>query len=310
MRIVFMGSPQFACPLLESLQLNRHEIVAVYTRPDKPAGRGREPAAPPVKTAALAMGLPVIQVPGFKDPQKVAELAALRPQAIVVAAFGLILPQSVLDITPLGCINLHPSLLPRYRGPSPVVSAILAGDDYAGVTVMKLDAGMDSGPVIARAQIPVLDSDDAPSLTAKLFEIGAGMLLEVLAAANNIDIAAEPQDPALATFTREITKEDGRIDWRRSALEIWRQVRAYQPWPQAYSSWQGKGLKILSAQPVDYNRALPPGQVALNDNGASVLVGTGSGSLQIDILQIEGKKAMSALDFIRGQRDFAGSCLQ
>jgi methionyl-tRNA formyltransferase len=309
MRIVFMGSPHFVCPMLELLQRNGHEIAAVYTRPDKPAGRGREPAAPPVKASALAMGLTVLQVPGFKNPENVDQLAAFHPQAIVVAAYGSLLPQKVLDIAPLGCINVHPSLLPRYRGPSPVVSAMLAGDDYVGVSVMQLDAGMDSGPVIARAQIPVLDIDDAPSLTAKLFEIGARMVLEVLAVGKNSKIPLEFQDSGLAIITRETTKEDGCIDWSRSAQYIWRQVRAYQPWPQAYTSWQGKIIKIHSAHPLDQAVALPPGQVNLAPDGVSVIISTGSGCLQVETLQIEGKKVVSAEDFVRGQRNFIGSCL-
>jgi methionyl-tRNA formyltransferase len=309
LRIVFLGSPQFTIPILHLLKMNGHDIAAVYTRPDKPAGRGREPMAPPIKPAAVALGLPVVQVGGFKTPEAVQQLADFKPQAVIVAAYGLILPQSVLDIAPLGCINIHPSLLPRFRGPSPVISTLLAGDEFAGVSVMRLDAGMDSGPVFARAQIAVLESDDAISLTAKLFEIGARMVLEVLAEVNSGKILPVPQNGALATITREITKEDGRIDWNRGALEIYRQVRAYQAWPQAYTSWQGKQVKILEALPINDNEDLEPGRIAAVADNSMLAVGTGAGRLGVRILQIEGKRAMSAAEFLRGQRDFIGSKL-
>jgi methionyl-tRNA formyltransferase len=310
LRIVFMGSPQFAVPVLELLKFNGHEIAAVYTRPDKPAGRGREPTAPPIKTAALSMGLRVVQAGGFKTPENLRQLADFRPQAIIVAAFGLILPQTVLDIAPYGCINIHPSLLPKFRGSSPVVAALLAGDQFAGVSVMQLDAGMDSGPILSRAQIGVADNDDAFTLTTKLFEIGARIVLEVLTVAAGGKIRPEPQNGDLATYTQEITKEDGRIDWQKSAIEIWRQVRAYQPWPQAYCSWQGKQVKILEALPRRGGEAGVPGQIVVTANNSALVVGTGSGLLEVRTLQIEGKRAMSAGEFLRGQRDLAGSILE
>jgi methionyl-tRNA formyltransferase len=305
-----MGSPQFAIPVLRLLKLNGHDIAAVYTRPDKPAGRGREPAAPPLKTAALDLGLTVVQVGGFKAPDSVRQLADFMPQAIIVAAFGLILPQSVLDIAPFGCINVHPSLLPQYRGPSPVISALLAGDQFAGVSVMQLDAGMDSGPILARAQLAVSDNDDAVILTAKLFEIGARMVLETLAVVPSGKIRPEPQNGALATFTREIVKEDGRIDWQSSAIAIWRQVRAYQPWPQAYCHWQGKQIKILQALPLTASPVLEPGRIVTVADPSLLAVATGSGLLGVKSLQIEGKRAMSAAEFMRGQRDFVGSFVE
>ncbi len=307
MRIAFMGSPQFAVPVLQVLVLNGHEIAVVYTRPDKPAGRGLEPAAPPIKAAAQALGLPVVQVGGFKSPEAVRQLAGFTPQAIVVAAFGIILPPVVLAIAPFGCINIHPSLLPRYRGPSPVIATLLAGDKFAGVSVMQLDEGMDSGPVLARAQIPVLDSDDALTLTPKLFEIGARMVLEALTTVEHGKIRPEPQNTALATITREVTKEDGRIDWRRSAADIWRQVRAYQPWPQAYTIWQSKQIKILAALPLTGRPEKEPGSILGMFDDSTFSVATGSGILGIKTLQIEGKRAMPAGEFLRGQRGFIGS---
>jgi methionyl-tRNA formyltransferase len=309
-RIVFMGSPEFVVPVLNLLRLSGQTITAVYTRPDKPAGRGREILAPPVKTAALKMGLSVLQPADFKAGETVEQLRSLRPEAIVVAAYGLILPQTVLASAPFGCINIHPSLLPKYRGPSPVVASLLAGDEFAGVSVMQLDAGMDSGPLFCRAQIPVLDCADAVSLTAELFLIGGQLVLEVLARLGQGKIVPLTQDSTQATFTREITREDGKIDWRSTAVEIWRQVRAYQPWPQAYSYWRGKQVKIIEALPLPEAEQSVPGLVGAQSANQEIVIGTGRGLLAVQKLQIEGKKAMSAAEFLRGQRDFSGSCLE
>jgi methionyl-tRNA formyltransferase len=307
-----MGSPDFTIDVLKKLMLNGQDIAAVYTKPDKPAGRGRESLPPPIKTAAIALGLPVVQVVSFKEPQAVEQLESFKPQAIVVAAYGQLLPQSVLDITKYGCLNIHPSLLPEFRGPSPVVSAILSGKEFAGVSVMRLDAGMDSGPVFCRSQVPILEEDTSASLTPRLFNIGAGMLLEVLAQLAGGKIEPLPQDHGLATITREIEKADGLIDWNQPAIKIWRQVRAYQPWPEAFTFWQGKQLKIKEAVPMKVGDALEPGRVALIPSmppGVGFVVGSGEGALGIKTLQIEGKKAMSALEFLRGQKDFIGAKL-
>jgi methionyl-tRNA formyltransferase len=314
LRLVFMGSPEFAVPALQLLVLNGHQIAAVYTRPNKPAGRGRALIAPPIKAAALSWNLPVIQVPGFKNPEAVEQLARLKPEAVVVAAFGQILPQAVLEIPCYGCINIHPSLLPQYRGPSPVAAAILAGDEMAGVSVMRLDAGMDTGPVFSQAQIPVLAHDTAASLTARLFQIGARMLLEVLAFLPSGRLIPEPQNAVGASYSRELTREDGRIDWKLTSVEIWRRVRAYQPWPEAYATWQGKQLKIIEAMPLERQPTPEAGRVvsltpAAGQPQAAFGVGTGDGVLGVLKVQVEGKRAMSAEEFLRGQRDFMGSML-
>jgi methionyl-tRNA formyltransferase len=314
LRLVFMGSPEFAISPLNLLLLNGHHIAAVYTRPDKPAGRGRGPVAPPIKEAALSLNLPVIQVPSFKKPGAVEELARLKPEAIIVAAFGQILPPTVLDIPCYGCINIHPSLLPRYRGPSPVITTLLDGDEFAGVSVMRLDAGMDSGPVFSRSQIPVLSQDTASSLTAKLFEIGARMLLEVLAALPGGKLMPEPQNSAKVSTTREINKEDGQLDWKLPAMDLWRRVRAYQPWPEAYTSWQGKQLKIIEAIPLAGGETPEIGRVVallptFRTTDAAFGVGTGNGILGVLKVQIEGKRPMPAGEFLRGQRDFLGAVL-
>ncbi len=314
MRIVFMGSPDFAIPPLELLLLNGHEVAAVYTRTDKPAGRGMVPVAPPVKSAALSWNLPVVQVPGLKNPGAVEQLAGFKPEAIVVAAYGRILPQEVLDIPCYGCLNIHPSLLPKYRGASPVTAAILAGDEFAGVSVMRLDAGMDTGPVFSRARIPVMPWDTTGSLAPKLVQIGARMLLEILAQLPRGKVFPEPQNDAEASYTAGITKEEGKIDWKLPAAEIWRRVRAYQPWPGAYTFWQGKQIKIIEAVPLTDGTpfeagrviTLPPDRISLK---GAFGVGTGEGVLAVTKVQIEGKRAMSADEFIRGQRDFLGSTM-
>jgi methionyl-tRNA formyltransferase len=314
-RIVFMGSPEFAVQVLELLILNGHNIAAVYTRPDQPAGRGREPQATPVKKAALSLQIPLFQVPNFKTSGAIEDLARLRPEAVVVAAFGQILQQAVLDIPRYGCLNIHPSLLPKYRGPSPVISTILAGDDFAGVSLMRLDAGMDSGPVFSKAQVPVLAQDTAASLTDKLFRIGAVMLLEVFAALPKGKLAPEPQVESQATFTREVRKEDGRIDWKLPAREIWRRVRAYQPWPETYTAWRDKRLKIIDAIPWPGVETPGAGGVILlpvssSQFGAGFGVGTGEGVLAVLRVQIEGKRPVSAAEFARGQKDFLGAVLE
>jgi methionyl-tRNA formyltransferase len=213
-----------------------------------------------------------------------------------------------------GCLNIHPSLLPKYRGTAPVVNAILSGDDFAGVSVMRLDAGMDSGPVFSRAQVPILAQDTAETLTPRLFQIGAWMLLDVMSALSSGKEIPEPQDSSLATFTREVVKEDGRIDWKAPVVKIWRQVRAYQPWPAAYTFWQGKQLKIIEAIPLAAVVNPEPGRVVAllptqTASQAAFGVGAGEGVLGVLKVQLEGKRAMSADEFLRGQKEFIGGML-
>jgi methionyl-tRNA formyltransferase len=314
LRIVFMGSPEYALWPLRQLVLNGHEIAAVYTRPDRPAGRGRESLATPLKKASLDLNLKVIQVPDFKQSEALEQLAGLKPQAIVVAAFGQMLPQAVLDLSEYGCLNIHPSLLPRYRGASPVPAAILAGDEFAGVSLMRLDAGMDTGPLFSMAQIPILSRDTAGSLTEKLFKIGALMLTGILADLPGGKRSPVPQKEAEASYTREITKEEGKINWSLPAKDIWRRIQAYQPWPGAYSSWQGKQLKIIEAFPLALETTCEPGCIMSlpsipGQNGAAFGAGTGKGLLGILTVQIEGKRAMPSGEFLRGQRGLIGSRL-
>ena len=310
MRILFMGTPEFAVTLLEHLMLNQFQVVAVYTQPDKPAGRGRSLVPQPMKKAALIRKLPVVQPTSLKEAEVVAELAGFHPDVIVVAAFGQILPQSVLDIPRYGCINVHPSLLPRFRGASPVAAVILAGDELTGVSLMLMDSGLDTGPILAQEQVSISPQDTTGSLTAKLSKIAAQLLPEILRRWTRGEITPKPQNEAEATYSVPITKEEGEINWHLSAVEIWRRVRAFQPWPGSYTRWGGKRLEIIEAVPLAGEGSLAVGQVvALNREGAGFGVNTGDGILSVLKVQLEGKRAVSAVEFVRGQRQFIGTVL-
>lgn len=313
MRVIFMGTPEFAIPSLQHLVLNQYQVVAVYTQPDKPAGRGRSLVSSPLKRAALAWKLPVVQPVSLKSAEVVAQLAGFHPDVIVVAAFGQILPQSVLDIPGRRCINIHPSLLPRFRGASPVVAAILAGDEFAGVSIMLMDRGLDTGPILARAQIPILSQDTTGSLTAKLSLMAAQLLLEILPRWSRGELTPQPQNEAEAVYSGSISKEEGEIDWHLPAVDIWRRVRAFQPWPGCYTKWQERQLRIIEAVPLPAIKALEAGQVVAltpaTESKAAFGVSTGDGILGILKVQLGGKRAMSAAEFLRGQRQFIGAIL-
>ncbi len=305
-----MGTPEFAVPSLEYLILNQYQVVAVYTQPDKTAGRGRSLVSSPVKRAAIDWKLPVVQPVSFRETEAVAQLANFQSDIVVVAAFGQILPQSVLDIPAYQCINVHPSLLPKFRGASPVAAAILAGSEFTGVSIMLMEKGLDTGPVLARAQIPISARDTTGSLTAKLSRIAAQLLVEVLPRWVKGELTPQPQDEAEASYSGEFSKKDGEIDWQLPAVELWRQVRAFQPWPGCYTRWQGRQLKIIEAVPLPGERTPEAGQiVALDKRGAEFGVGTGEGVLGVLGVQPEGKRAMSAAEFLRGQRQFIGAVL-
>ena len=310
MRIVFMGTPEFAVPPLEHLMHSKYPVVAVCTQPDKSAGRGRPLVSSPVKRAAASWNLTVVQPTSLKSPGAVAQLAGFHPDVIVVAAFGQVLPRSVLEIPRYGCINIHPSLLPRFRGASPVAGAILAGDEFTGVSIMLMDRGLDTGPVLARAQIPISSRDTTGSLTGKLSQVAARMLQEALSYWTRGELAPQPQDESGATYSNPVTKEEGRIDWRLPAVEIWRRVRAFNPWPGCYTLWQGRRFRIIEAVPLSGEITAEAGRVvALTSDGAEFGVSTGEGVLGVLTVQLEGKRAISAAEFLRGQRQFIGATL-
>ena len=306
-RLIFMGTPDFAVPVLKAL-IGRYDIVGVVTQPDRRAKRGREVEAPPVKVMALAHDLPVLQPPRLRQPDVVAELVALAPEVMVVAAYGQILPAEVLAIPPRSCLNVHASLLPRYRGAAPVAAAILAGEEETGVTTMLMDEGMDTGPTLSQANCSIFPQDTRESLSARLAQLGADLMTDTLPRWLAGAIQPQSQDHSQVTYCRIIAKEDGLIDWCQSAIEIWRRSRAYYPWPGAYTYWRGKLLKVLTAEALPHwSGEGEPGQVMTLDEGLAVA--TGEGALLLREVQLAGKRALSAEDFARGQRDFVGSIL-
>ncbi|GAC1394376.1 MAG: methionyl-tRNA formyltransferase [Ktedonobacteraceae bacterium] len=326
LRIIYMGTPHFAVPTLEALLQGSapgkvlpegYEIVTVITRPDKPAGRGREIVYSPVKQAALAHDIPVWQPGSFKKAENSAALAAYHADVYIVAAFGQILPQVVLDQSRYGTLNIHASLLPKYRGADPIAEAILQGETETGVTIMLLDAGIDTGPMLLNHAIPLAEDETTKSLTQKLAEVGAQALLEALPQWIAGKITPTPQDELHATHTRMLQKEDGRIHWDKPAAVLARQVRAYIPWPGSYTHWRGKLLKILEAHPLvveidTLEQQVQPGLVSTREEvGHQVLaVVTGSGFLIVKQVQLEGKKAMSVEEFLRGYSHIAGEVLE
>ncbi len=308
MRIVFMGTPEFATPALSHMVLNDYHVAAVYTRPDRLAGRGRGLASSPVKRLATALALPVVQPVSLKKADTIAELVSFKPDVIVVAAFGQILPEAVLRLPRYGCLNVHPSLLPRHRGAAPVAAAILAGDSFTGVSVMLMDEGLDTGPVLSAAQVAISDRDSTGSLTLKLSLIAAYLLQNVLPDWVGGNLKPRLQDEAGATYSGAIAKEDGEIDWHQSAVDIWRRVRAFHPWPGCHTRWRGKLLKIIEAEPLSQEVDAVAGEVVVLP-GYGLGVSTGDGVLGLLVVQLEGKRAMTAGEFLRGQRQFIGAVL-
>jgi methionyl-tRNA formyltransferase len=313
MRLVFMGTPALVIPVLDGLATNPDlQVVGVYTQPDRPRGRGRPSAEGPVKGHALSLGLPVFQPASLRSARAQAELAALRPDVIVVAAYGLFLPPPVLGAPAHGCLNLHPSLLPRHRGPSPVVTAILEGDAVTGITLMLLDEGMDTGPIIAQRAHPIAPDATAESLTIALFQLGTALLLETLPAWVAGRVTARAQAEAQATVTRKVERADGQARWELSATDLERRRRAYTPWPGLFTHWQGQVLKLLevSALPAEASPGVPPGLVApLAFPDMPAGIGTADGVLGLKTLQLEGRRSVTAAEFLRGYPQLLGSQL-
>jgi methionyl-tRNA formyltransferase len=308
-RTVFMGTPQFAVIILESLLQSSYQVLAVYTQPDKRAGRGRPVVFPPVKKLALDRQIPVMQPETLESSEVVERLAGFQPELIVVAAFGLILPPEVLSLPKFACLNVHPSLLPRHRGPSPIANAILCGDEVTGVTMMLMDAGLDTGPILTQEKVGISLMDTTGSLSSRLADVGAKLLLETLPKWLGSELKPHAQDEAQATYSKLITSEDGEIDWRLAAVELWRRVRAYNPWPSCYTWCQGKRLKIHKAIPLGDGVAGEIGEVIALAEQPGIGVVTGEGALGLCQVQMEGKRVMSVSDFVRGKRDVIGCIL-
>ena len=296
-RIVFMGSPDFALPTLQALY-EHYQVVGVVTQPDRPAGRGRQPQASPVKQAAQALGLEVYQPVSLRKPEVLAQLSAWAPDLIVAAAFGQILPKAVLDLPPKGCLNVHASLLPRWRGASPIQAAIAAGDDHSGVTIMLMDEGLDTGPILSQRSVPLPLGITGSQLSKQLAELGARTLIEILPSYLDGMVAPLPQNENEATYAPMLKKSDGLLDFNRTALELTRKVNAYQPWPGTYVNFNSRQLKVLAAHPHDTFDSSIGAHYIVNESPA---VGTAQGLLVLDRVQPEGKKPMSGADFLRGQ---------
>ncbi|MEW6553065.1 MAG: methionyl-tRNA formyltransferase [Actinomycetota bacterium] len=302
---VFLGSGGFSRDLLDELLRSGFEISAVFTRPDHPAGRGLHRRPTPVKAFAKLRGLRVFQPDGPRDPLFTASLGEVKPELMLVADYGYLLPARILGYTAKGCLNVHPSLLPRYRGAAPIQRALMRGEAVTGVSLMVMDEGMDTGDVIAVRELAIADSDSALTLRRKLATLGAGLLLETLPPFLAGDIPPVPQDEAMATYADPIRKEDTVIDWTRTAADIHNQVRALSPRPGAYTLLRGKRVKVLRTLPRPDVAAGIPGEL-LPEGKEGVAVGTGGGALQLLEVQPEGKKAMSAGEFRRGYRPARG----
>ena len=306
-RVIFMGTPQFAVPTLQAL-IEHHEVVGVVTQPDGRAGRGRKVVVSPVKQVAMERELALLQPWTLNDADVVTRLAEWHPEVIVVAAFGQLLPASVLELPPYGSINVHASLLPRYRGAAPISAAILDGEPVTGITIMRMDEGLDTGPILTQSECPISPDETTASLTAKLAELGAQLLIEALDGWLEGAIEAQSQDDSAATYCDQLEKADGLLDWSQPAAYLDRQVRACDPWPGAYTTWQGRRLKVLRARPhPGWEGEGQPGQILEMGEGIGIV--TGQGALELIEVQLAGKKPMPAGLFSRGQRDLVGGIL-
>jgi len=326
-RLVFAGTPDFAAPTLEALHQAGFPPVAVYTQPDRPAGRGRRPRASPVKQTAQRLGLPILQPESLRNDSARRELAALRPDLMVVIAYGLILPADILAMPRLGCVNLHASLLPRWRGAAPIQRAILAGDRETGICLMQMEAGLDTGPVLARAATPIHAADTGGSLHDRLAGIAASLMARELPAILAGRLSATAQEDAAASYARKLSKDEARLDWRLSAAQLQRQVAAFNPWPVAETSWQASTLRVWRAQvagpaadaadPTHGGQGgqdeRPPGQAepgtVLAAGPRGLDVATGDGILRLLDIQPAGGRAMAVGAFLSGRKLSVGEQL-
>ncbi|MGE6165558.1 methionyl-tRNA formyltransferase [Aeromonas rivipollensis] len=303
LKLIFAGTPDFAARHLAALLSSDHEVVAVYTQPDKPAGRGQKLTASPVKELALANDLPVYQPASLRNEEAQAELAALGADLMVVVAYGLILPKAVLDTPRLGCLNVHGSLLPRWRGAAPIQRAIWAGDAETGVTIMQMDVGLDTGAMIRKVSCPIAFDETSASLYDKLAELGPQALVDTLGAMAAGDTAAEAQDDALANYAQKLSKEEARIDWSMEAVAIERCIRAFNPWPISWFEVAEQTIKVWQAEVIDSDHGQSAGTLLKADK-QGIDVATGKGVLRLLTLQPPGKKAMSVPDLLNSRRDW------
>jgi len=297
LNIIFAGTPDFSVPPLAALLESEHKVIAVYTQPDRPAGRGRKLTASPVKQLALEHSIPVYQPKNFKSEEDLLQLEQLQADLMVVVAYGLLLPVRVLEAPRLGCINIHASLLPRWRGAAPIQRSILAGDSETGITIMEMEAGLDTGPMLLKKSCVIGPEDTGGSLHDRLSPLGAEALLEALPGIVDTSLKAEIQDDSQAEYAAKLNKGEAAMDWQRSAQELGRQVRAFNPWPVAQTKLSDKVLRIWEAEPLSGGEGATSGTVLACDRDG-IDVATGDGLLRIKTLQLPGKRAMNAADFL------------
>jgi len=301
LRIIFAGTPDFAARHLQALIQSEHQIVGVYSQPDRPAGRGKKLKASEVKELALEHNLPVFQPQSLKNDEALAELTSLNADIMIVVAYGLILPKAILEAPRLGCLNVHGSILPRWRGAAPIQRAIWAGDEQTGVTIMQMDEGLDTGDMLHISRCPISTTETSASLYTKLAELGPDALIETINKLANGEITSEPQNDELANYAKKLSKEEANIDWSMSALQIERNIRSFNPWPMCFTQMGGQTVKIHQAQVM--LQSGDPGQILSSDKNG-VVVACGEHALCITQLQPQGKKPMAINDFLNGRSDW------
>ncbi|HXB99981.1 MAG TPA: methionyl-tRNA formyltransferase [Terriglobales bacterium] len=312
LKLVFCGTPNFAVPTLEKLVEAGHSVPLVVTQPDRPRGRGMEVAVSPVKDAAVRLGIAILQPATIKNNTEFRDqLVAIAPDAIIVVGYGRIIPQWMIDLPRLGNLNLHASLLPKYRGAAPIQWAIASGETVTGVTTMRIDAGLDTGDILLQREIPIGLEDTSETLGPKLASIGADLMVETLRGLENGNVRPTPQDHSRATLAPILKKEDGRMDFARTAYDLFNRLRGFQPWPGAFTVFRGKTLQVHRAQPAQYS-TLTPSEIAVD--GTHLFVGCGKNNdadttLELIDIQLEGKRRMTAQEFINGYRPKSGDRL-
>lgn len=303
LNIIFAGTPDFAARHLQALINSHHNVIAVYTQPDRPAGRGKKLTASPVKELAVSHDIPVYQPGSLRKEPAQQELAALNADIMVVVAYGLILPKVVLDTPRLGCINVHGSILPRWRGAAPIQRALWAGDKETGVTIMQMDVGLDTGDMLLKTYLPIEDDDTSATLYEKLALQGPDALLQALEGLANGTLTAEKQDEALANYAEKLSKEEARLDWRKSATQLWQEVRAFNPWPVSYFEHQGNTIKVWQTQVSTTSTNAAPGTI-ISASKKGIEIATGDGVLTLLSMQLPGKKPLSVADILNARGDW------
>ncbi|MGI1946289.1 methionyl-tRNA formyltransferase [Shewanella glacialipiscicola] len=303
LNIIFAGTPDFAARHLQALLDSHHNVIGVYTQPDRPAGRGKKLTASPVKELAIANNIPVYQPSSLRKEPAQQQLAELNADIMVVVAYGLILPKVVLDTPRLGCINVHGSILPRWRGAAPIQRALWAGDTETGVTVMQMDVGLDTGDMLLKTYLPIEDSDTSASLYEKLAEQGPVALLQALEGLANGTLTAEKQDEALANYAEKLSKEEARLDWNKSAKQLWQEVRAFNPWPVSYFEHQGNTIKVWQTQVSETISTAAPGTI-ISASKKGIDIATADGVLTLLSMQLPGKKPLSVADILNARGEW------